>query len=81
MLPATIERCPGLYCGRILNETTGIWSNCGACPRGYRVNESFACSPCTQSPTTYDWLFLGFMALMPLVMHWFFIDLSAKQRT
>lgn len=60
------------------------WSDCGACPRGYRVNISLSefseCMPCKSNPTTYDWLYLGFMAMLPLILHWFFIDLAAKER-
>ncbi|MGH0131673.1 UNVERIFIED_CONTAM: hypothetical protein FKN15_051842 [Acipenser sinensis] len=29
---------------------------------------------CVESPELYDWLYLGFMALLPLVLHWFFIE-------
>lgn len=29
---------------------------------------------CTGSPDLYDWLYLGFMAMLPLVLHWFFIE-------
>lgn len=72
--------CPGLYCGRTL-LSDGNWSTCGACPRGHRPNASSACSPCTDQPSFYDWLYLGFMALMPLVLHWFCIDVAAKRRS
>lgn len=82
------NRCPGLYCGRILldpisNETATSWSDCGACPRGYRVsatNEFSQCFPCENYPSTYDWMYLGFMGCLPLILHWFFIDLAAKER-
>ncbi|XP_053924958.1 JNK1/MAPK8-associated membrane protein isoform X2 [Cuculus canorus] len=26
------------------------------------------------SPDRYDWLYLGFMAMLPLILHWFFIE-------
>lgn len=82
------NRCPGLYCGRMLiipetNETSLSWSDCGACPRGYRVSaisEFSQCFPCESNPTTYDWMYLGFMGCLPLILHWFFIDLAAKER-
>lgn len=32
------------------------------------------CEKCTESPELYDWLYLGFMAMLPLVLHWFFIE-------
>ncbi|XP_055716298.1 JNK1/MAPK8-associated membrane protein-like [Phlebotomus papatasi] len=75
-----IERCPGLYCGRMFFEENNTWSNCGACPRGYRVNETFACALCNEELSMYNYLYLGFMGALPLVMHWFFIDVAAKER-
>lgn len=75
------ERCPGLYCGRIILENN-TFSDCGACPRGFRVlNKSLSvCLPCDADPTTHDWLYLGFMGMLPLILHWFCIDLSAVDR-
>ncbi|XP_063222180.1 JNK1/MAPK8-associated membrane protein-like [Bacillus rossius redtenbacheri] len=72
--------CPGLYCGRHLMED-GNWSECGACPRGYRTNSSSICVRCEDSPEFYDWLYLGFMVIIALVMHWFCIDLAAMGRS
>lgn len=80
------SKCPGLYCGRQFTESINgsmTWSECGACPRGYRVNimsDISECMPCENNPSTYDWLYLGFMAMLPLILHWFFIDLAAKER-
>ncbi|GAB5572903.1 JNK1/MAPK8-associated membrane protein isoform X2 [Prionailurus iriomotensis] len=48
--------------------------NVGVCPRGQRTNAQKYCQPCTESPELYDWLYLGFMAMLPLVLHWFFIE-------
>lgn len=80
-------KCPGLYCGRQFTDSINgsmSWTECGACPRGYRVNISLSefseCMPCKSNPTTYDWLYMGFMAMLPLILHWFFIDLAAKER-
>ncbi|XP_055373867.1 JNK1/MAPK8-associated membrane protein [Condylostylus longicornis] len=76
-------KCPGLYCGRVFFENQ-TWSDCGACPRGFRVDNSDSnskCTECIQSPTSYDWLYLGFMSFLPLIMHWFFIDMAAKERS
>ncbi|XP_011496481.1 PREDICTED: JNK1/MAPK8-associated membrane protein [Ceratosolen solmsi marchali] len=73
-------RCPGLYCGRELFPD-GNWTECGACPRGFRTNMSSACVPCEDVPTFYDWLYLGFMALLALVLHWFCIDMVAMRRS
>lgn len=78
------EKCPGLYCGIqtvYFANGTSAYTECGACPRGYRVDsDTSLCSPCITQPTTYDWLYLGFMAMLPLILHWFFIDLAAKER-
>ncbi|PSN44720.1 JNK1/MAPK8-associated membrane protein [Blattella germanica] len=75
-----LTRCPGLYCGREL-LANGSWSSCGACPRGFRTNSSSACIECQDSPEFYDWLYLGFMAILALVLHWFCIDTAAKRRS
>ncbi|XP_030369516.1 JNK1/MAPK8-associated membrane protein [Scaptodrosophila lebanonensis] len=74
-----LDRCPGMYCGRTQLEN-GTWSACGSCPRGSRVNDSYACNTCREDLTTYSWLYLGFMTMLPLMMHCFFIDLDAKDR-
>lgn len=75
-----LARCPGMYCGRepAPNDT---WSDCGACPRGFRSNASSACVECDDNPMFYDWLYLGFMALLALVLHWFCIDMVAMRRS
>ncbi|XP_067004298.2 JNK1/MAPK8-associated membrane protein-like [Anabrus simplex] len=75
----TLFQCPGLYCGRQL-LSNGTWSNCGACPRGFRANASSACVKCIDSPFLYDWLYLGFMALLVLVFHLICIDFTAKRK-
>lgn len=72
--------CPGLYCGTVLLPD-GNWSACGACPRGFRTNITSECIPCKEEPTFYDWLYMGFMALLPLTLHWFSIDMAAKRRS
>ncbi|XP_078371233.1 JNK1/MAPK8-associated membrane protein-like [Oculina patagonica] len=71
------ESCPGQYCGRII-EDNGKIGDCGACPRGYGTNGT-VCLECSSSPDLYDWLYLGFMALLSLIFHWFFIDFFAKR--
>ncbi|CAH0383632.1 unnamed protein product [Bemisia tabaci] len=63
--------CPGVYCGRVL-LSNGTYSSCGPCPRGFKANSSI-CEPCQGSPSFYDWLYLGFMVLVPLIFHWFCI--------
>ncbi|PFX33404.1 JNK1/MAPK8-associated membrane protein-like [Stylophora pistillata] len=71
------EPCPGQYCGRIIDDD-GKTGDCGACPRGFNTNGT-ACLECSSSPDLYDWLYLGFMAFLSLITHWFFIDLFAKR--
>ncbi|KAL3287169.1 hypothetical protein HHI36_001648 [Cryptolaemus montrouzieri] len=75
----TTESCPGWYCGRQILDS-GELSECGSCPRAYRRNDSYICVPCTDSPTFYDWLYLGFMVVFLLILHWFFIDLVSMRR-
>ncbi|XP_060534645.1 JNK1/MAPK8-associated membrane protein isoform X2 [Cylas formicarius] len=73
--------CPGWYCGKTYLEN-GELSDCGSCPRGYRRNDTtFICEPCLDSPKFYDWLFLGFMGLVVLILHWFFIDMVSMRRS
>ncbi|XP_034624483.1 JNK1/MAPK8-associated membrane protein isoform X3 [Trachemys scripta elegans] len=69
--------CLGLYCGRTvqyINASTEIYGDCGVCPRGQRTDGDKICRECTGSPGHYDWLYLGFMAMLPLILHWFFIE-------
>ncbi|XP_043553721.1 JNK1/MAPK8-associated membrane protein isoform X1 [Chiloscyllium plagiosum] len=70
--------CPGLYCGRSTienrNDSHPQFGECGVCPRGERTDELRICRKCEDSPELYDWLYLGFMAMLPLILHWFFIE-------
>lgn len=71
------KTCPGLYCGRKLLLDSGdnsTYSSCGACDRSERPNNSSLCTPCNGSPDLYDWMYLGFMVLVSLTLHIFFID-------
>ncbi|TKS86248.1 JNK1/MAPK8-associated membrane protein [Collichthys lucidus] len=72
-MAVAISTCPGLYCGRMLVNGS-VEGDCGVCPRGERTNLHKVCERCTESPELYDWLYLGFMAMLPLVLHWFFIE-------
>jgi len=76
---STLTRCPGRYCGRELltDGNTTLWSGCGACPRGFRVNLTWACTHCDDALTKYDWMYLCFMALAGLLLQWYSIDKSA----
>nr|XP_022904523.1 JNK1/MAPK8-associated membrane protein isoform X1 [Onthophagus taurus]XP_022904524.1 JNK1/MAPK8-associated membrane protein isoform X1 [Onthophagus taurus] len=72
--------CPGYYCGRTLLPD-GKLSDCGACPRGSRRNDTnFLCEPCLDTPTFYDWFYLGFNVLLVLVLHLSFIDMVIMRR-
>ena len=72
-------RCPGLYCGWNLAEDGNI-THCGACPRGARPNENKICEMCTGSLTLYDWLYLGFMAVLSPILNSFFIDITNRKK-
>ncbi|XP_056632964.1 JNK1/MAPK8-associated membrane protein [Diorhabda carinulata] len=73
--------CPGLYCGRTILSDSQL-SECGPCPRGFRRNEtSHICELCTDDPLLYDWLYLGFVVLVMLVLHCFFIDMLSMRRS
>lgn len=73
------EICPGLYCGRMMINTT--YSECGACERGYMRNSSdprHICVPCNLNLKSYDFLFLAFNCIVPLLIHLFLIDFTTK---
>ncbi|CAG9830262.1 unnamed protein product [Diabrotica balteata] len=73
--------CPGLYCGRTQLSNYEL-SECGPCPRGFRRNETtYICELCTDEPFFYDWLYLGFVVLLMLVLHCFFIDMISMRRS
>ena len=76
-------QCPGYYCGRQEDYDEDHYGPCGQCPRGSRVlrNSSFSlCRECQESPESYDWFYLVFMALFVLILHWISIDNFAKRR-
>lgn len=68
--------CSGRYCGFQPDENMiGGWnlSKCGACPRGYRTNETKYCIKCDDSPSSYEWHFLCFMVILPCMLDWIYI--------
>ncbi|CAE1237500.1 JNK1/MAPK8-associated membrane protein [Acanthosepion pharaonis] len=69
--------CPGLYCGK--TNINGKLSDCGACPRGFQPNDHSICEMCDEVPPFYDCLYLGFMALLPLLLHWFFVEYKNRR--
>lgn len=73
--------CPGLYCGLVQLPDSKL-SDCGPCPRGFKRNETtYICELCTDNPSFYDWLYLGFTVLTIIVLHWFFIDMISMRRS
>lgn len=76
------KTCPGLYCGRTeLSSENGAtnYSECGACPRGMQPNNESICATCDDEMQLYDWLYLGFMGLLPLLLNFFFTEMFAKK--
>ena len=43
-----------------------------------RANETSSCALCDSEPTFYDGMYLGFMGLLSLLMHWICIDRHAR---
>lgn len=71
-----LEKCPGYYCSRMPlgNET---YSDCGACDRGWKRNDT-VCVKCEENLSPYDFLFLAFNSIIPLLIHLFLIDFTTK---
>ncbi|XP_014665577.1 PREDICTED: JNK1/MAPK8-associated membrane protein-like [Priapulus caudatus] len=78
MTISQVEHCPGLYCARMPPPASP--GNCTACPRGWRAIDDL-CHKCEESPSFYDWLYLGFMALLCFSLHCFFIDFTSKRKS
>lgn len=66
--------CHGQYCGRVTNT-----SECGACPWGSRsgqlpnLNKFGLCETCSEPLELYDWLYLGFMILLPVLVILYYV--------
>ncbi|CAF4372801.1 unnamed protein product, partial [Rotaria socialis] len=67
--------CPGIYCGYQSNST-----NCGACQRGYRVNNEKICQLCNEPLSLYNFMYIVFMALLALTFHWYFVNRLRKKK-
>ena len=50
-----------------------------ACPSGFRTDINSVCQKCVGKPTFYDWMYLAFMWIISVGLHWFFIDLTYKR--
>ncbi|OQV18886.1 putative JNK1/MAPK8-associated membrane protein [Hypsibius exemplaris] len=67
--------CPGLYCGKTVLGS-GELSECSACPRGSRPDPNDdICHPCVNTLFLYDWMYLAFMALLPLILNGAILDM------
>jgi len=78
----SVKPCMSSFCGRICgNDINGNFSiqNCGPCPWGWKANwpanvpnsvdQCSLCIKCTESFSTYDWLFIIFNILMIFLIH------------
>lgn len=72
-IPGKLLSCAGYYCGRS-KFSNGNISECGSCPRGYKVDSAYMCAPCDDPPAFYDWLFLIFTVLVPLMFQCYYIE-------
>jgi JNK1/MAPK8-associated membrane protein len=50
-----------------------------ACPRGSRPNLNDICVPCSNVILLYEWMYLAFMAVLPLVLHGAVIDMVYRK--
>ncbi|NP_001360559.1 JNK1/MAPK8-associated membrane protein homolog [Caenorhabditis elegans] len=53
-------------------------SRCGPCSFGYRNNAMSICESCDTPLQPYDWMYLLFIALLPLLLHMQFIRIARK---
>lgn len=51
-----------------------------ACPSGYRADIQSICQKCVSQPVFYDWMYLLFMCFISLGLHWFFIEITNRQK-
>ncbi|MFH4976069.1 hypothetical protein AB6A40_002778 [Gnathostoma spinigerum] len=79
---STVRACPG-FCGRTYTTSYGnsSFSECQACSWGSRSIDKVLCSPCMEPLPLYDWLYLTFVAIIPLLLHSFFIQHYASEKT
>jgi len=61
-----MDKCLGLYCGR-MKFNNSVWDACGACSSGFRADINSKCRKCSSNPNIYQWLYLGFMAMLPII--------------
>ncbi|KAF1751308.1 hypothetical protein GCK72_017862 [Caenorhabditis remanei] len=86
----TQPACLG-FCGRTLllgnhsedvatatSTSDSTFSRCGPCSFGYRSNAASICESCDNPLQPYDWMYLLFVALLPLLLHMQFIRTARK---
>ncbi|KAK6755156.1 hypothetical protein RB195_013875 [Necator americanus] len=78
--------CQG-FCGRYMlpigNDSSSepLWSQCGPCKWGSGAVDHRVCTPCESELSAYDWLFLIFMAILPLLVHCFCVHWHTPKKT
>ncbi|VDM95698.1 unnamed protein product [Thelazia callipaeda] len=78
----TASNCPG-FCGRQATTWSSgniTYSDCQACSWGYRSVDKFLCSSCNDLLPLYDWLYLLFVAIIPLLLNSFFVQVYATPK-
>uniref|UniRef100_A0A914Q4D8 JNK1/MAPK8-associated membrane protein n=1 Tax=Panagrolaimus davidi TaxID=227884 RepID=A0A914Q4D8_9BILA len=77
------EHCPG-FCGKIVLNSSGPfdeYSDCQPCPWGSQVDIKSKCNECDSNMQGYDFAFIIFHALAPLLINILFIkSYSIKQK-
>ncbi|CAI2355425.1 unnamed protein product [Caenorhabditis sp. 36 PRJEB53466] len=81
---STQQPCLG-FCGRSLlfNSSDGAaeTTSCGPCPFGWRNTAKSICEQCGTPLEAYDWMYLLFVALLPLLLHMEFIRTARNNRS
>ncbi|RCN44677.1 hypothetical protein ANCCAN_09322 [Ancylostoma caninum] len=78
--------CQG-FCGRYMlpvgndSNSEPLWSECGPCKWGSGAVDHRVCAPCESELSAYDWLFLVFMAILPLLVHCFCVHWHTPKKT
>src|SRR5690606_16474542 len=68
-----VPKCPGYYCGRIMNGDVVNDFTCTACQRGYK-SDGWVCVPCDEPFDLYSIFYLIFMQGSVLVIYFYTTD-------
>uniref|UniRef100_A0A8R1HNP7 JNK1/MAPK8-associated membrane protein n=1 Tax=Caenorhabditis japonica TaxID=281687 RepID=A0A8R1HNP7_CAEJA len=60
------------------SATSAEFTKCGPCSFGYRNDARSNCVPCDAPLEAYDWMYLLFVALLPLLLHMQFVRAARK---